>query len=378
MVYLDNNATTPVAPEVREAMLPYLSGAFANPSSPYHLARSASGAVDQAREQVAALIGATPEEIVFTSGGTESNNTAVRGAARCVADRDHVITTRVEHSSVLNCCNQLSDNALRISLLPVDGNGELDLTALDRLLTRRTALVSVMLANNETGVLFPVREAAERAHAHGALFHTDAIQAAGKIPIDVNELGADLLSLSGHKFHGPKGIGALYIRKGCTIPALLQGGQQERGRRPGTENVPGIAGMGKAAELASEHIACMRTRVRALRDDFEHALRERCPGIQVAGAAASRLPNTSTVLFDGVEAEALLTMLDLRGICCSSGSACATGSPEPSHVLDAMGLTARTSRSAVRFSLSRYNTKEELARAVDDVVSVFDGWQVKA
>ncbi len=357
-VYLDNNATTALAPEVLEEMLPYLREEYGNPSSFHTFGSSVLERVTAAREQVAAAIGARPEEIVFTSGGTESDNMALRG---CSALRGGpVVTTAVEHPAVLETARHLGGPA---RIIGVDSSGMLDMKAYRGALGD-ASVASVMFANNETGTLMPVKDAAEAAHEAGVPFHTDAVQAVGKVPVNVEELGVDMLSLSAHKFHGPKGVGALYLRRGFSLPPLITGGHQEKGMRAGTYNAAGIIGMGRAAALAMEHLKDERA-VSRLLDRFEKGVLEMCPGAMIMAESSPRLPNTSTVIFRGIESEAVLTLLDIRGIYASSGSACSTGSKDPSHVLMAMGLDHNLANSAVRFSLGRYNTVDEVDYAVE-------------
>jgi cysteine desulfurase len=349
-------------------MRPFLTDNFANPSSPYTFGRAAASVIAGAREHVAKLINAQPTEIIFTSGGTESNNTALQCSAHARAGRRHIVTSQVEHASVLNFCKNLSGQGQRVTFLGVDAQGRLDLNELRRAVDEQTALVSIMMANNETGAIFPVAEMAGIAHERGALFHTDAVQAAGKIPCDSKKMDADFISLGAHKLHGPKGIGALYIREGLEFVPYHIGGDQEYARRAGTENVPGIAGFGAAAELSADHLDDVQMRVRALRDEFEKTISARLADVRIAGHEAERLPNTSNVLIRGVESEALLARLDLDGLCCSSGSACAAGAHEPSHVLRAMGLPAGKGWGALRVSLSRFNTADEMEYLADRLV----------
>ncbi len=345
-VYLDNN----VAPEVVEAMRPFYSDLYGNPSSMHSFGGQVKPYVDRAREQVAALLGATPHEVIFTAGGSESNNMAIRGALETAPpERRHIITTRVEHPAVGGVVKHLAKKGYRVTELPVEADGSLDLAALDEALTPDTALVSVMWANNETGVIFPIEEIAQRVKARGAVFHVDAVQAAGKLPLDMARVPVDMLSISGHKFHAPKGIGAIYIRKGTRILPLIIGGHQEWGKRAGTENVPGIVGLGAAADLAREHLSDL---------DAVRALRDRCPDARVNGS--NRVANTLNVSFEFIEGESILLMLDDVGIAASSGSACASGSLEPSHVLRAMGVPFTAVHGSIRFSLSRYTTQEEI------------------
>ena len=369
-VYADNNATTMVAPEVVEAMLPFFTGQYGNPSSMHYMAIPAEQAITRAREQVAQLINADPSEIVFTSCGTESDNAAIRGVLAAVPGKKHIITTRVEHPAVRNLCQYLGKNGYRLTELPVDKLGQLDLDELRETLDDDTALVSIMWANNETGVVFPITEIAEMVKSRGAVFHCDAVQAAGKLPLDMQKVPADLLPVSGHKLHAPKGIGVLYVRKGTYFVPLLMGGHQEKGRRGGTENVPYIAGLGKACELAGVHMRDEQTRVKDLRDRLEKELLEKAPDASVNGDRVSRLPNTTSISFKYIEGEAILLMLSAEGIAASSGSACTSGSLEPSHVLRAMGVPFTRVHGSIRFSLSRYTTQEEVSYIVEKMVPV--------
>lgn len=372
-VYLDNAATTRVAPEVLEEMLPYLNDSYGNPSSFHTFGSSHMDAVERARGQVARLLGAKTEEIFFTSGGTESDNQALRGAVRIDPTRRGIVTSAVEHPAVLETAKVLEKEGCSLGIASVNSEGELDLQSLEKLVDQQTAIVSVMAANNETGVIMPLRKIGEIARDEGALFHTDAVQMVGKSPIDVHTLGIDMLSLSAHKLHGPKGVGAIYIKKGVHIPPLITGGHQERGVRSGTYNVPGIAGLGKAAELALTHLTDTVEKERKLRESLEKGVKERCPGaFIVAENAEQRLPGTVTVIFRGIESEAVLTLLDMQGIYASSGSACSTGSKDPSHVLYAMGIDYTLANSALRFSLSRYTTEEEVSRTVTALESVVE------
>ncbi len=361
VVYLDNNATTRVAPEVVEAMLPYLSEYYGNPSSMHSFGGDVGEKIKAARRQVADLIGTTPNEIVFTSCGTESDGTAIRAAIESNPDRKKIITSRVEHPAIKNLYETLSKKGYRVTFVPVDNQGRLDLDYLYKSLDDDTAIVSLMWANNETGVIFPVEEISQEVKDRGIIFHTDAVQAAGKIPIDVNATGIDMLSLSGHKFHAPKGIGVLYIRKGTKFAPYMIGGHQEEGRRGGTENVASIVALGKAAEMAKQHLenngyAC----VGELRDKLETSLLERISHSMVNGDTQHRLPNTTSIAFEYVEGEAILLMMNEHGICASSGSACTSGSLEPSHVLRAMGVPFTAAHGSIRFSLSRYTTEKEI------------------
>ena len=361
VVYLDNNATTRVAPEVAEAMEPYFHDLYGNPSSMHSFGGQVRKAVEQAREQVAALLGADPSEIVFTSCGTESDNAAIRGTLEAHAGRKHhIITTRVEHPGVRSVCRYLANNGYRVTELPVDSEGLLDLGMLEDAITDDTAIVSIMWANNETGVIFPIEEIADICRRKGVVFHTDAVQAVGKVPIDLSRTPVDLLALSGHKLHAPKGVGVLYIRKGTRCAPFILGGHQENGRRAGTENVPYIIGLGRAAELAADHMEEEVTRVRALRDRLEEGILASCPDSTINGSRQHRLPNTTNIGFEFVEGESILLMLDDLGICASSGSACTSGTLEPSHVLRAMGVPFTRAHGSIRLSLSRYNTDEEI------------------
>ena len=360
VVYLDNNATTRVSPEVIQAMEPFLRDMWGNPSSIHTFGGQVRRHIERAREQVAELIGADPEEIIFTSCGTESNNTALKGIALASSPGSRIITTAVEHPSVLNVCRYLGTTGFQVTELPVDGQGRIDLDQLRESIDEQTVLVSVMWANNETGVIFPVREIAEVVKEKGVLFHTDAVQAVGKIPVDMRDVPVDLLSLSGHKLHAPKGIGVLYVRKGVKLVPLLHGGHQEKNRRGGTENVPYIVGLGRACELAREHMEEEQTRIAALRDRLEKGILESCPGARVNGDRAHRLPNTLNVSFEYVEGESILLLLDQLGICASTGSACSSGSLEPSHVIQAMGVPFTAAHGSVRFSLSRDTTEEDI------------------
>ena len=359
-VYLDNNATSAIAPEVREAMLPYFSEYYGNPSSMYSFGGVVGKKVAEAREQVAALFHAEPSEILFTSCGSESDNTAIWSAVMTQPEKRHIVTSCVEHPAILNVVEYWEQQGLRVTRLPVDERGRIDLETYASSLTPDTALVSVMFANNETGNLFPIARMAEMAKEKGILFHTDAVQAAGKIDIDVTRLPIDMLSVSGHKLHAPKGIGVLYIRKGLIFRPFLRGGHQERGRRAGTENVPYIVGLGVAAQLAAEGIGKEETQVAALRDRLEAGLLQRIPQSRVNGDPDHRLPNTTNISFKNVEGAAILLMLDRCGICASSGSACTSGSLEPSHVLRAMQVPFNYAHGSVRLSLSRYTTEADI------------------
>ena len=359
-VYVDNNATTKVAPEVLEVMVPFFSDYYGNPSSMHFFGGQVQKKVDEARGRVADFLGAEPSEIVFTSCGTESDNAAILGTLDSYPEKRHIITTRVEHPAVGNVSTYLGRKGYRITELSVDGEGRLDPDELRESLTEETALVTVMYANNETGVIFPIEEIGEIVKARGIPFHTDAVQAAGKIPLHMKKSRLDMLSLSGHKLHAPKGIGVLYIRKGTKFSPFLIGGHQEKGRRGGTENVPYIIGLGKACELAQKHLDEENTKVKALRDYLEAKLLEKIPNTLVNGDRKNRLPNTTSLSFEYVEGESILLLLSDLGICASSGSACTSGSLEPSHVLRAMGVPFTAAHGSIRFSLSIYSTKEEM------------------
>jgi cysteine desulfurase len=368
-IYFDNNATTQVAPECVEAMCASMQHSYGNPSSKHGSGAAAKRLLGDARAQVAALLHATPPEIVFTSCGTESSHMAIHGALALNPARCHIVTSTVEHPSTLLLLKHLEAQGVRVTRVPVDWQGRLDLAALERAVDGGTALVTLMWANNETGVLFPVEQAAALAHRHGALFHTDAVQAAGKIPLDLARVPADLLSLSGHKLHAPKGIGALFVRKGIKLPPLLFG-HQERGRRGGTENVPAIVGLGVACALALEAMDDESTRVKALRDKLEAAILAQVPFASVNGAGAERVPNTTNIGFAGMDGEMLLDRLDKAGIFASSGAACTAGGSEPSHVLTAMGQEREAALSSVRFSLSRYTTDAMLGPVLEVLLDV--------
>jgi len=360
-IYFDNNATTRVLPEVAEAMLPFYTEQYGNPSSIHGFGSQVGRRIAEARAQVAALIGAAdPVEVIFTGSGTEGDNAAVRGMLEARPDKRHIVTTQVEHSAVLGLCQHLEKKGYRVTWLGVDESGALDLEELRAALSEDTALASIMWANNETGVIFPIEEIAAIARSKGIPLHVDAVQAAGKLPLKVNELPLDLLTISGHKFHAPKGIGALYVRRGITFPPFMIGGHQERNRRAGTENVAGIIGMGKAAEIAFDRMAEDASRIGKLRDLLETLLLESCPGSRVNGRGQNRLPNTANISFRYLEGESILVLLDQHGVCASTGSACTAGSSEPSHVLRAMKVPADWLQGAVRFSLSRFNTEEEI------------------
>jgi len=358
-IYFDHNATTRVAPEVLDAMLPFLRDSWGNPSSIYGFGRQLAKPLDAAREKVAALLNAEPREIIFTSGGTESINTAIQSALFTQPQKKHIVTTAVEHSAALKFCAHLKKLGFDITLLPVDSNGQLDLRLLERSVRSNTAIVSAMWANNETGVLFPIQEIAAICRRKHVLFHTDAVQVPGKLKIDAKELGADFLSLSAHKLYAPKGVGLLYVKRGVKYHPYVIGGGQENGRRGGTENVAGIIGFGRAAELAMTHLSDV-PRIRALRDKLERGILNSIPGVVRNGSPDKRLPNTSNLSFEGIEAEGILLLLDEQGICASSGSACTSGSLDPSHVLLAMSCDPARARASIRFSLGIYNTEAEV------------------
>ena len=381
-VYFDYNATTPVEPEVLDAMLPYFSGEFGNAASIHTPGQRARGAVETAREQVAALIGARAQEIVFTSGGTESDNHAVFGVvgqaflpvptSKNPDPSPHIITTAIEHEAVLNACQAREKSGVRVTFLAANREGQIDLDELRQAVRPETVLITVMHANNELGTVQPLEEVGRIAKERDIYFHTDAVQSAGKVPIDVNKLGVDLLSLSAHKFYGPKGIGALYIRGGTRLRQLLYGGHHQRGFRPGTENVAGIVGLGKAAEIARESLAADARRVSTLRDKLEQGLLARVPHARVNGGASLRTPNTTNLVFPGIEGEALLIALDLKGLACSTGAACSSGAVEPSHVLTAIGLPPEEARASLRFSLGRHTTEQEIDFALQVVPSAVE------
>ncbi len=368
MIYLDNNATTQVDPLVREAMLPFLGEKSGNPSSQHAAGREARAAAGRARSQVAALLGAREDAVVFTSGGTESINTAIRGALAAQPGKRHIVTSSVEHSATKVLCGQLAREGCVVTWLPVDAGGRPEMEAYRRALRADTALVTVVWANNETGVIFPVCEMAAMADERRIVFHADAVQAAGKIPVDVSRVPVHLLSVSAHKFHGPKGAGALFVRPGMGLPPLILGGGQENGRRAGTVNVPGIVGMGLAAELAAKALSVEMPRVAALRDGFESAVRAAFPQARFHGDPAHRLPNTSNFALPGLDARGLIAGLDRLGVACSIGSACSSGDPDASHVLRAMGVGDDEAKSSLRFSFSRMNTEDEVSAAVEALV----------
>ena len=372
VTYFDNNATTAVSPEVLAAMLPYFGDMYGNPSSMYTFGGQVAGAVENAREQVANLLGADPSEILFTSSGSESDNTAFWSALQSQPDKKHIVTTRVEHPAVLNVCKYWERQGYRVTYLGVDNLGKLDPEEFKNALEDTTALASVMFANNEVGNIYPIQQLAEIAKERGVLFHTDAVQAVGKTPIDLTHLSVDMLSLSGHKIHAPKGIGALYIRKGTKFRSFIRGGHQEKGRRAGTENVPYIVGLGMAAKLSGDFMQHERVDVALLRDELEKGLLNKIPDSRVNGDIDNRLPNTSNISFKNVEGEAILLMLDRLGIAASSGSACTSGSLEPSHVLRAMGVPFNYAHGSIRLSLSRYTTREEINYVIENFPSVIE------
>ncbi len=373
VIYTDNNATTMVAPEVLEEMLPYFSQYYGNPSSMHSFGGSVAKKIQEARQRVADLIGASPGEIVFTSCGTESDSTAIHAAIESYPGKRHIVTSRVEHPAIKNLYETLEKRGYRVTFVPVDGQGRLDLDYLYDSLDEDTAIVSLMWANNETGVIFPIEEISRTVKESGIVFHTDAVQVAGKIPIDITHTGVDMLSLSGHKFHAPKGIGVLYIRKGTRFSPFMIGGHQEKSRRGGTENTAAIIGLGKAAQLAKEHLdEGAYERVGRLRDKLENALLKRVSHTMVNGDRQHRVSNTTSIAFEYVEGEAILLMLNEFGICASSGSACTSGSLEPSHVLRAMGVPFTAAHGSIRFSLSRYNTEDEVDFIIEKVPPVIE------
>jgi cysteine desulfurase len=385
VIYLDHNATTPILPEVLEAMMPYLTTEWGNPSSAYKFGAKLKSVIETARERVAELIGAHPMDVIFTSCATESNNAAVAAAMKANPAKRHIVTSQVEHSSVLNFCMALEksptpllgqegvgggrseEGAYRVTYLPVDRDGLLKLADLEAAITDQTALVSLMWANNETGVLFPVESIAEICRSRGVLYHCDAVQAAGKVEIDVRKVPADYLSLTGHKFHAPKGIGALYVRRKSPFSPLVYGGHQERNRRGGTESVPLIVGMGKAAQLARKHLPDYEKKVRPLRDELEEGILRSIPNTELNGHKTQRLANTTNITFHGIESEAPLILLDKEGVCASSGSACLADSDEPSHVIKAMKPNTAASRQMIRFSIDATTTQAQIRSVVTAV-----------
>ena len=384
-VYVDNNATTQVAPEVKEAMLPFFEELYGNPSSIHPFGEKVHAQLTTAREQVAHFFGADSEEIVFTSCGSESNNAAIQGTLASYPEKRHIVTTKVEHPAVLSFCRHLQKNGYEVTELPVDQLGQLDLDALKSALRDDTAIVSIMYANNETGVVFPIEAIGRIVKSRGIVFHCDAVQAIGKIPINLDSLPVDFLSVSGHKLHAPKGIGILYIRKGTRFSPLLIGGHQENGRRAGTENVPYIVGMAKACELAAAHLEEDQVRIRKMRDRLEEALMSLIPNTRVNGDRENRLPNTLNISFEGVEGESILLLLNKERIGASSGSACASGALDPSHVLRAMDVPFTAIHGSIRFSLSRYNADEDIDSIIEKLPSIIHElrrlspvWPVKA
>ncbi len=371
-IYLDNNATTKVDPAVVEAMLPYLTTYYGNPSSMHSFGGQVGKAIQTARSQVATLLGAEDSEIIFTSCGTEGNNTAIRAALAAQSDRKHIITTQVEHACVMNVCKLLEKQGYTVTYLSVNRKGQIDLAELEAALTGNTALVTTMYANNETGTIFPIEEIGSLAKSYGAIFHVDAVQAVGKIPLNLKNSTIDLLTLSGHKLHAPKGIGALYVRRGFRFRPFMLGGHQERGRRAGTENVASIIGLGKAAELELTHLPQAVKQEKQLRDRLEKFLLTNIADCEVNGDPKNRLPNTTNIGFKYIEGEAILLSLDRYGVCASSGSACTSGSLEPSHVLRAMGLPYTILHGSIRFSLSRYTTDAEIDRVLEIMPGIID------
>ena len=372
IIYLDNNATTQLDPAVIEEMLPFLTKYYGNPSSGYGFATTARKAINLARERLAALLGCEATEIIFTSGGTESNNAVINSALQLDLRGKRVVTSSVEHSAVLRPCQDLAKPGCDVTFLGVDRHGILDLAELEAAILPGTALVSIMWANNETGVVFPIEKIAEICREKRVLFHTDAVQATGKIPMRLRDSPINFLSLSAHKFHGPKGVGALYVSRQTRFSPLIAGGGQENGRRGGTENVASIIGLGKAAEVALKYLAEGKCNVRSMRDRFEKSVLEAVSGASVNGAGAARLPNTSSLLFEGIESASALLLLDRQGICCSAGSACRTGSQEASHVLRAMNPSSDGARRSLRFSFGRFNTDAQIDRAIEVVPKVID------
>lgn len=373
VIYTDNNATTQVADQVIEEMLPYFGKLYGNPSSMYTFGDQVGKKIKQARQRVADLIHADPEEIIFTSCGTESDNAAIHAALKAFPEKKHLITSNVEHPAIKNLFSHLKERqGYEVTFVPVDKQGRLNTQILYESMSENTAVVSLMWANNETGVIFPIQQMARQANEKGILFHTDAVQAVGKLDIDVQKAGVDMLSLSGHKIHAPKGIGVLYVRKGLKFSPFLVGGHQESGRRGGTENTASIIGLGRACELAGENLPLMNTQVRELRDYLESELLEKIAGTSVNGDRENRLPNTLSIGFDAVEGESILLMLDREGICASSGSACTSGSLDPSHVLMAMEVPFKSAHGTIRFSLSHYNTRQEMDVIVQTMISTIE------
>lgn len=373
VIYLDNNATTRVADEVLEAMLPYFKDFYGNSSSMHSFGGYCQKIIKTSRESVADLLGANDlDEIIFTSCGTESNNTAIRSILETCPEKKHIITTKVEHPAVLNVCRYLKNFGYSVTEIPVDSEGLINFADIKEAITDKTALVSVMMANNETGVIFPVEEIGQIVKMKDAIFHVDAVQAAGKIPINLKSSTIDMLTISGHKLHAQKGVGALYVKKGIKLAPFMLGGHQEHNRRAGTENVPAIAGIGKACELAKKHLADENNQVKRLRDKLENAVLSKIPHSKLNGSKEKRLPNTSNMSFEYIEGEAILLLLDREGICASSGSACTSGSLEPSHVLRAMGVPFTFVHGSVRFSLSRYTTETEIDKTIEVLPKVIE------
>jgi cysteine desulfurase len=370
VIYFDSNATTKVAPEVLDAMLPFLKDLYGNPSSMHTFGGQVEKYIRQSRESISQLLGCDSSEIVFTSCGTESDNAAIKGVLEALPEKRKIITTRVEHPAVLATCRQMQTLGYKLVELGVNGEGQIDLNELESQVDDDTAIVTIMYANNETGVIFPIDKITQIVKAKGAIFHTDAVQAVGKIPLNLDESNIDLLSLSGHKLHAPKGVGVLYIRKGTRISPFIIGGHQEKSRRAGTENVAGIVALGKASELAAKTIKEENTKVKKLRDRLETAILKNCPDAMLNGDKINRLPNTTNISFEFIEGEAILLSLDQFGICASSGSACTSGSLEPSHVMRAMGVPFTAAHGSIRFSLSRYNTEEEVDFVIEKMPSI--------
>jgi cysteine desulfurase len=365
IIYLDNNSSTRIDPEVLEEMMPFLTERYGNPSSPHRFGSQVKDATKLAHERVAALLGCEPNEVVFTSGGTESDNTALHSALQMTPDRRHIVTTSVEHNAVLNFCQTMARRGCDVTVVEVDDEGNLDVAEIERAIRPDTAVVSVMWANNETGVIFPLEEISALCREKGVAFHTDAVQAVGKMPINLSKQSFQFLALSGHKLHASKGVGALYVNRNSKFHPLVVGGPQEGGRRAGTDNVASLVGLGKAAELAASTLDDENTRVRAMRDRFEKKILAELEDVVINGDRDNRLPNTSNLAFLGVDAQAILIKLDQAGVCCSLGSSCTTGAVEPSHVLRAMHMTNERARSSLRFSFGRYNTTEELERVLE-------------
>jgi len=369
-IYFDNNATTKVAEEVLEEIKPYFCELYGNPSSMHTFGGQVARKIRKAREQVASLLGCEPAEIIFTGCGTESDNTAIKGTLAACPDKRKIITTRVEHPAVLTTCREMENRGYTVVELPVDKQGRLEPEQLEEQIDDDTALVTIMYANNETGVLFPIDKISQICASRGVVFHTDAVQAVGKIPMNLSGGNIDLLSISGHKLHAPKGTGVLYVKKGTRLTPLMLGGHQEGGKRAGTENIPGIIGLGKACELAAKDIEAENRKVQYLRDKLETEILAKCPGARLNGEKDNRLPNTSNISFEFIEGEAILLLLDRYGICASSGSACTSGSLEPSHVLRAMGVPFTAAHGSVRFSLSRYNTEDEVDFVIEKMPQI--------